>query len=286
MLDAKGKTLPDLQLMRWKDWFSRYKFIVKHIKGNHNIIVDYLSRPNKDPPPKVLHIFTMNTFTFPLPDCPQDHRFYRRKAYPFPSATGPKTPEEVLTLAKQCLFYWLHKLLLVTHITADSRHFNVEMPYCVVPIIKGPIPEEMMWYIWALSAQYECAIAVPAFTIYHLLCEQQFSGTYLDQLLSMRYDTLYTRNSINIVGYSKIWPIKERNCLNTLVSHLHNCNNPGIQVIAGIEGLSLAEEEASSSQNIMQEDLHQFQTDFFTSSIIFPTPPLSQNSDPWGGPLS
>ncbi|MED6163814.1 hypothetical protein PIB30_083674, partial [Stylosanthes scabra] len=94
MLDAKGKTLPDSQLMRWKDWFSRYKFTVKHIKGNHNIIADYLSRPNKDPPPKTLHIFTMNTFTFPLPDCPQDHRFYRRKANPFPFSTKPKTPDE------------------------------------------------------------------------------------------------------------------------------------------------------------------------------------------------
>ncbi|MED6165965.1 hypothetical protein PIB30_104645, partial [Stylosanthes scabra] len=199
---------------------------------------DYLSRPNKDPPPKILHIFTMNTFTFPLPDCPQDHQFYRRKASPFPFSRKPKTPEEILNLARQCLFYWLHKLLMVTHISADPRHFNVDMPYCVVPIIKGPIPEEMMWYIWALSAQYDCAIAVPAFTLYHLLCEPQ--------------------NNINIVGYSKIWPIKERDCLNTLVSHLHNCNNPGLQVITGIEGLSLAEEEASSSQNTIQEELNQF----------------------------
>ncbi|MED6197593.1 hypothetical protein PIB30_057949 [Stylosanthes scabra] len=100
------------------------------------------------------------------------------------------------------------------------------------------------------------------------------------------YDTLYTRNNINIVGYSKIWPIKERDCLNTLVSHLHNCNNPGLQVITGIEELSLAEEEASSSQNTIQEELNQFQTNFFTSSIMFPTPPLSQDSDPWGGLLS
>ncbi|MED6123574.1 hypothetical protein PIB30_050373 [Stylosanthes scabra] len=73
------------------------------------------------------------------------------------------------------------------------------------------------------------------------------------------YDTLYTTNNINIVG---------------------------LQVITGIERLSLAEEEASSSQNIIQEDLNQFQTDFFTSSIIFPTPPLSQDYDPWGGLLS
>ncbi|MED6198761.1 hypothetical protein PIB30_069596 [Stylosanthes scabra] len=101
-----------------------------------------------------------------LKNCPQDHQFYRRKANPFSFSTKPKTPDEILNLAKQCLFYWLHRLLMVTRITADPRHFNVDMPYCVVPIIKGPIPEEMMWYIWALSAQYDCAIAVPAFTLY------------------------------------------------------------------------------------------------------------------------
>ncbi|MED6131256.1 hypothetical protein PIB30_008296 [Stylosanthes scabra] len=168
----------------------------------------------------------MNTFTFPLPDCPQDHQFYRRKANPFSFSKKPKTPEEILNLARQCLFYWLHKLLMVTHISADPRHFNVYMPYCVVPIIRGPIPEEMMWYIWTLSAQYDCAIAVPAFTIYHLL------------------------------------------------------------LITGIEGLSLTEEEASSSQNTIQEDLNQFQENFFASSVMFPTPSLSQDSDPWGGPLS
>ncbi|MED6189720.1 hypothetical protein PIB30_098736 [Stylosanthes scabra] len=123
---------------------------------------------------------------------------------------------------------------MVTHITADPRHFNVDMPYCVVPIIKGPIPEEMMWYIWALSAQYDCAIAVPAFILYHLLCEPQFSGTYLDQLLSMFAPIPLWRGKLyNALQAQGIW----------------NAN-------------------------------------FFTSSVMFPTPPLSQDSDPWGGPLS
>ncbi|MED6148740.1 hypothetical protein PIB30_055746 [Stylosanthes scabra] len=269
--------------MRWKDWFSRYKFTVKHIKGNHNIIADYLSRQNKDHPPKILHIFTMNTFTFPLPDCPQDHRFYRRKAGPFPFSTRPKNPDEVLNLAKQCLFYWLHKLLMVTHITADPRHFNVDMPYCVVPIIKGPIPEEMMWYIWALSAQYDflrdvsgpvtinvCSNpslerktynALQAQGIWNVSYRKKQKFYYFFILkrhfhYDRHYNTLYTRNNINIVGYSKIWPIKERDCLNTLISYLHNCNNPSLQVITGIEGLSLAKEDASSSQNTIQEDLN------------------------------
>ncbi|MED6218804.1 hypothetical protein PIB30_029991 [Stylosanthes scabra] len=119
----------------------------------------------------------MNTFTFPLPDCPQDHRFYRRKANPFPFSTKLKTPEEVLTLAKQCLFYWFHKLL-----------------------------------------QF-------------LFGEENFTMLYRPKEYGMFRNVLYR--------------------------------------VTGIEGLSLAEEEASSSQNThtMQEDLNQFQTNFFTSSI-------------------
>ncbi|MED6153552.1 hypothetical protein PIB30_103150, partial [Stylosanthes scabra] len=187
MLDAKGKRLSYAQLLRWKDWFSRYKFTVKHIKGNHNIIADYLSRPNKDPPPKILHILTMeNPRTFPLPDCPQDHEFDKRPIGPFPFSAKPKNLEEIKNLAKQCLFYWLHKLLFITQITPDPRHFNVDSPYCVIPIIKGLIPEEMLWYIWALSAQYDSAIAVPALTMYHLLYDpRQHSETPLEQLLTM-----------------------------------------------------------------------------------------------------
>ncbi|MED6149106.1 hypothetical protein PIB30_059295 [Stylosanthes scabra] len=44
----------------------------------------------------------------------------------------------------------------------------------------------MLWCIWAFSAQYDCAIVVPALTMYHLLCNpRQHSGTPLKQLLTM-----------------------------------------------------------------------------------------------------
>ncbi|MED6145987.1 hypothetical protein PIB30_030325 [Stylosanthes scabra] len=96
--------------------------------------------------------------TFPLPYFPQDYEFYKRLAEPFPFSARPKSPTEVKTLARQCLFYWLHRLLLITQITVNPRHFDVDFPYYFVPIIKGPIPEEMLW---------------------------QFSGSYLEQLFTM-----------------------------------------------------------------------------------------------------
>ncbi|GKE13452.1 putative reverse transcriptase domain, viral movement protein [Tanacetum coccineum] len=45
MLQFKRKMLPHAQLLRWSNWFSQWKFIVKHIKGTENILADFLSRP-------------------------------------------------------------------------------------------------------------------------------------------------------------------------------------------------------------------------------------------------
>jgi hypothetical protein len=37
MLEFKNKMPPDPQTLRLKDWFSRYDFTVKHIKGKQNL---------------------------------------------------------------------------------------------------------------------------------------------------------------------------------------------------------------------------------------------------------
>jgi len=45
ILGFKNKMPPDPQILRLKDWFSRYDFCVKHIKGKNNLIPAFLSRP-------------------------------------------------------------------------------------------------------------------------------------------------------------------------------------------------------------------------------------------------
>ncbi|KAJ9544615.1 LOW QUALITY PROTEIN: hypothetical protein OSB04_024322 [Centaurea solstitialis] len=45
MLQFKRKMLPQAQLLRWSNWFSQWKFIVKHIKATQNILANFLSRP-------------------------------------------------------------------------------------------------------------------------------------------------------------------------------------------------------------------------------------------------
>ncbi|KAK4390274.1 polyprotein [Sesamum angolense] len=46
IMDLKNKGVPEPQLLRLKDWFSKYQFTVKHIKGDANLIPDFLSRPS------------------------------------------------------------------------------------------------------------------------------------------------------------------------------------------------------------------------------------------------
>ncbi|KAK2634895.1 hypothetical protein Ddye_029687 [Dipteronia dyeriana] len=46
VLEFRNKLPSNPQLLRLNDWFSRYGFSVKHIKGHNNIILDMLSRPH------------------------------------------------------------------------------------------------------------------------------------------------------------------------------------------------------------------------------------------------
>ncbi|KAK8515576.1 hypothetical protein V6N12_075611 [Hibiscus sabdariffa] len=45
MLKFKQKTVPHPQLLRWAEWFSKFSFDCKHIKGKTNVLVDLLTRP-------------------------------------------------------------------------------------------------------------------------------------------------------------------------------------------------------------------------------------------------
>ena len=50
ILDFKNKLLPDKQLLRLKAWFAKYDFMVQHIKGDKNPILDFRTRPSINKP--------------------------------------------------------------------------------------------------------------------------------------------------------------------------------------------------------------------------------------------
>ncbi|KAH9752137.1 hypothetical protein KPL71_014580 [Citrus sinensis] len=59
----KGKTVPEKMLLRLKDWFSKYEFSVKHIKGSQNLIPNMLSRLSK---PQIPLTLFSTTYHFPI----------------------------------------------------------------------------------------------------------------------------------------------------------------------------------------------------------------------------
>ena len=64
MLEFKQKTVPHPQLLRWREWLSKYSFTVQIVKGKDNAIADFLSRPQKQNTPLPL---TLTVFDKPFP---------------------------------------------------------------------------------------------------------------------------------------------------------------------------------------------------------------------------
>lgn len=62
IMELKNKGVPEKQLLRLKDWFSKYLYTVQHIKGKENVVPDYLSRKlilQLISSTKVLHVIFM-----------------------------------------------------------------------------------------------------------------------------------------------------------------------------------------------------------------------------------
>ncbi|KAK0582357.1 hypothetical protein LWI29_024660 [Acer saccharum] len=87
VLDFRNKIPLNPLLLRLKDWFARYDFTVRHVKGHHNIIVDMLSRPPLTSPP-LTHLITP-TGHYPL-------IYMASPAGPSSSHAGPSSSSPVI----------------------------------------------------------------------------------------------------------------------------------------------------------------------------------------------
>ncbi|WVZ08580.1 hypothetical protein V8G54_021926 [Vigna mungo] len=105
ILEFKNKMPLDPHILRLKDWFSRYDFTVKHIKGNKNLILDFLSRPTKVVQMITkTHSFPLIFMVRPLPNCAKIQKLY-------PPGLSPRTPKDILDYAKSRYFFFLHETL-------------------------------------------------------------------------------------------------------------------------------------------------------------------------------
>ncbi|KAH1096815.1 hypothetical protein J1N35_013736 [Gossypium stocksii] len=84
-------------LLRWVEWFSKFSFDVKHIKGKENILADLLYRPKEEiltykrtyfwPRPMMMYKPSSSSLTFPT-------------SYPVATNLNPEFPPKVINLVQ------------------------------------------------------------------------------------------------------------------------------------------------------------------------------------------
>ncbi|KAK9174634.1 hypothetical protein WN944_029671 [Citrus x changshan-huyou] len=164
----KGKTVPEKMLLRLKDWFSKYDFSVKHIKGSQNLIPDMLSRLSK--PQNPLTLFS-TTYHFPIISMATSlpPEALTKKTFPF-----NKTFSSVFAIqefARKALFRFFMKAYLVT----DPFPFSTFHPenLFLTGLTLDPTrdtTEDVLWYIWCLTVLYATKLVLPISpTLDHLL---------------------------------------------------------------------------------------------------------------------
>ncbi|KAH9680194.1 hypothetical protein KPL71_026462 [Citrus sinensis] len=168
ILNFKGKTVPKKMLLRLKDWFSKYDFSVKHIKGSQNLIPDILSRLSK--PEKPLTLFSI-TYHFPIISMATSLPLeaFTKKTFPF-----NKTFSSVFAIqefARKALFRFFMKAYLVTESFPFSS-FHPENLF-LTDLTLDPsreTTEDVLWYLWCLTVLYATKLVLPITpTLEHLL---------------------------------------------------------------------------------------------------------------------
>ncbi|KAH9680154.1 hypothetical protein KPL71_026442 [Citrus sinensis] len=121
ILNFKGKTVPEKMLLRLKDWFSKYDFSVKHIKGSQNLIPDMLSRLSK--PANPLTLFS-TTYHFPIISMATSlpPEALTKKTFPFNKNFS--SVFAIQEFARKAVFRFFMKAYLVT----DSFPFSTFHP--------------------------------------------------------------------------------------------------------------------------------------------------------------
>ncbi|KAH9727785.1 hypothetical protein KPL70_008797 [Citrus sinensis] len=164
----KGKTVPEKMLLRLKDWFSKYDFSVKHIKGSQNLIPDMLSRLSKPQDP--LTLFS-TTYHFPIISMATSlpPEALTKKTFPFNKTFS--SVFDIQEFARKALFRFFMKAYLVT----DPFPFSTFHPenLFLTGLTLDPTrdtTEDVLWYIWCLTVLYATKLVLPISpTLDHLL---------------------------------------------------------------------------------------------------------------------
>ncbi|KAL4336066.1 hypothetical protein GQ457_07G043400 [Hibiscus cannabinus] len=160
MLRFKQKTVPHPQLLRWAEWFSKFSFDCKHIKGKSNVLADLLTRPK-------IMMYRASSSQNPIPKKKQKGN--SESAFNIPPNLNPEFPPEVYRLVLENKFHSKAKDMIFEYQLDIFRDYGGLMlnPFGLHPDYPfihpihfeiQEVPDELKWLLWYLTHMYQIAI--------------------------------------------------------------------------------------------------------------------------------
>ena len=148
ILDFKNKLLIDKQLLSLKAWFAKYDFIVQHIKGDKNLILDFLTRPSINKPTRITFIQTIPIIAM--------NRSLPIKALTqktFPLNLSFSSAFQIQDFARKFLFHYFMNVYRTQpgFLSLHLEHLFLT-GFTLSPTLT--ISEDELWYVWCLIVLY------------------------------------------------------------------------------------------------------------------------------------
>ncbi|KAL4319493.1 hypothetical protein GQ457_18G015440 [Hibiscus cannabinus] len=165
MLKFKQKTVPHPQLLRWSEWFSKYSFDCRHIKGKTNVLADLLTRPKQN----------KGQIMMLRPSSSKDKVPKKRQkenpetAFDIPPNLNPEFPPEVYRLVMENRFHAKARDMIFEYQLDIFRDYgglmlnplglHPDYPF-IHPIHfeVEEVPDEVKWLLWYLTHIHQIAI--------------------------------------------------------------------------------------------------------------------------------
>ncbi|KAK8518958.1 hypothetical protein V6N12_012193 [Hibiscus sabdariffa] len=166
MLKFKQKIIPNPQLLRWAEWFSKYSFDCKHIKGKSNTLADFLTRPNSI---SKAHNQKIMMFRPSSSKPSKKNKSTQEIAFNIPPNLNPDFPPEVYRLVLENQFHPRARAMIFEYQLnlfqefggLMLKHFGLHPDYPFIhPIFFEftEIPDELKWLLWYFTHCYHIAI--------------------------------------------------------------------------------------------------------------------------------
>ncbi|KAK9047390.1 hypothetical protein V6N11_053236 [Hibiscus sabdariffa] len=204
MLKFKQKIIPNPQLLQWVEWFSKYSFDCKHIKGKFNTLADFLTRPvtvSKAQNQKIMMFKPSSSKS------PKKNKATQETAFDIPPNLNLDFPPEVYRLVLENQFHPKARTMIFEYQLNLFQEFGRLMlkPFGLHPDYPfihpiffefTEVPDELKWLLWYLTHCYHIAIQFVLEDLHH----------FIDQAINKTME-LHLQNFVNILQW--FYPIHQ-----------------------------------------------------------------------------